>query len=246
MCFLRSLLFAKRLSQPSNSHLNGFSPIAEGRRGKKRIGLGRAAGSLLAPTAAPDGSTGLHRKHSQLSKFSGAQSPRPSCSLLSYPHLRPTLGAHFQMEGGVEHPRTFLFSPLSVSRGEFQLQPSPRRCSRSLFAALGSERQSRRAAISIRSQSLLAIFTPRSRDILPSAPSPVFFRSTELGPAGPRHARRPQPHEPSSEQLGAERCGGSAPGPEQRGRLPRRGKVLRPPAPALLRTTITRESARLA
>jgi len=26
MCFLRSLLFANRLSQPSNSHLNGFSP----------------------------------------------------------------------------------------------------------------------------------------------------------------------------------------------------------------------------
>lgn len=33
MCFLRSLLLAKRLSQPSNSHLNGFSP-ARGKNAK--------------------------------------------------------------------------------------------------------------------------------------------------------------------------------------------------------------------
>lgn len=30
MCFFRSLLLAKRLSQPSNSHMNGFSPEKEG------------------------------------------------------------------------------------------------------------------------------------------------------------------------------------------------------------------------
>lgn len=29
MCFFLSLLFANRLSQPSNSHLNGFSPASE-------------------------------------------------------------------------------------------------------------------------------------------------------------------------------------------------------------------------
>lgn len=31
MCFFRSLLFANLLSQPSNSHWNGFSPV--GREG---------------------------------------------------------------------------------------------------------------------------------------------------------------------------------------------------------------------
>lgn len=46
MCFLRSLLFAKRLSQPSNSHLNGFSPIAEERGGKGSIKQGRVGRSL--------------------------------------------------------------------------------------------------------------------------------------------------------------------------------------------------------
>lgn len=41
MCFLRSLLLAKRLSQPSNSHLKGFSP-AKGRNAKRgKHGQGR-------------------------------------------------------------------------------------------------------------------------------------------------------------------------------------------------------------
>jgi len=142
--------------------------------GKKRIGLGRAAGSLLAPTAAPDGSPGLHRKHSQLSKFSGAQSPKPSFSPLSYPHLRPALGAHFQMGGGGRAPKNFSFSPLSVRRGEFQLQPSPGRSSLSLLAALEARH---RASVPLFPPDLrvclpfsclaLVIFSPRP-------PSPVF------------------------------------------------------------------------
>lgn len=44
MCFLRSLLLAKRLSQPSNSHLKGFSP-AKGKNAKGG-GMVRAWGFL--------------------------------------------------------------------------------------------------------------------------------------------------------------------------------------------------------
>lgn len=50
MCFLRSLLLAKRLSQPSNSHLNGFSPA----RGKNAKGQKCGQGPELPRAQQPE------------------------------------------------------------------------------------------------------------------------------------------------------------------------------------------------
>lgn len=117
MCFLRSLLLAKRRSQPSNSHWKGFSPARE-----RRSGGVSAAAPAQSPRKPP-----AQRPRNPAPGFpSLPPSAPPFLSPLSPPRFQPLRPAASQSERPVlpRPPRHGRAAPLPLRPAAKQC-PSP-------------------------------------------------------------------------------------------------------------------------